>query len=269
MTTVKYDESRRALLAGVGAVLASAAAAGATSADKRATNTSPSADSAARAGAAQNSVPQARHPFRDLNLARTAHLIIDMQNGFLEPGAPVEVAAARAIVPNVNRLSEAVRARGGQNVFLRFVLGPESLQSWSVWYAKFGGAEVARQMSESFADGSHFASLWPQLEVKPQDLVVPKRRFSAFIPGTCDLHQMLQRRGIDTVIITGTLTNCCCESTARDAQQMNYRVLFASDATAAMTDGAHRGTLENMSALFADVASTDELIGFIEASRSA
>lgn len=191
-----------------------------------------------------------------IDLSRTAHLIVDLQNGFLEPGAPVEVAAARAIVPNVNRLSAAVRTHGGQNVFLRFILGPESLQSWSAWYAKFGAPEVARQMSDAFADGSHHASLWPQLEVRAQDLVLPKRRFSAFIPGTCDLHETLQRRGIETLIITGTLTNCCCESTARDAQQMNYRVLFASDAMTAMTDSAHQATLENMSALFADVATT-------------
>jgi ureidoacrylate peracid hydrolase len=77
------------------------------------------------------------------------------------------------------------------------------------------------------------------------------------------LHETLQRRGIDTLIITGTLTNCCCESTARDAQQMNYRILFVSDGTAAQNPSEHNGTLENMRRLFGDVLTTDEVLSQI------
>jgi ureidoacrylate peracid hydrolase len=89
---------------------------------------------------------------------------------------------------------------------------------------------------------------------------VTKGRFAAFIPGTCDLHRLLQDRDIDTLIVTGTLTNCCCESTARDAMQFNYKVIFVSDANAALTDAEHNATLNNMCALFADVMSTAEVI---------
>jgi ureidoacrylate peracid hydrolase len=71
---------------------------------------------------------------------------------------------------------------------------------------------------------------------------------------------MLQDRGIDTLIVTGTLTNCCCESTARDAMQFNYKVIFVSDANATLSDAEHNATLNNMCALFADVMSTDEVI---------
>jgi len=63
-----------------------------------------------------------------------------------------------------------------------------------------------------------------------------------------------------TLIITGTLTNCCCESTARDAMQMNYKIIFVSDANAALTDAAHNATLENMAMLFADVMTTGEVL---------
>ncbi len=65
---------------------------------------------------------------------------------------------------------------------------------------------------------------------------------------------------MDTVIISGVLTNCCCESTARDAMQLNYKVVFVEDANAALTEAAHNGTLDNMAALFADVVSTKELV---------
>ena len=66
-------------------------------------------------------------------------------------------------------------------------------------------------MEAAFADGSYGHSLWPGLEVLPQDIRVKKNRFGAFVPGSSDLHAVLQARGIDTVIITGTATNVCCE----------------------------------------------------------
>lgn len=204
----------------------------------------------------------------NLDLSRTAHLIVDLQNGFMEPGAPVEVPAAREIVGRVNRISHAMRAHGGLNVFLRMMLGPESQREWSVFYRKLPPGQTARGMSESFSPASHHAALWPELDIGPDDLIIEKRRFSAFIPGASALHETLQRRGVDTLIITGTLTNCCCESTARDAQQMNYRILFISDGTAAQSQAAHDATLENMSMLFGDVLTTDEVLSQITNARA-
>ena len=92
------------------------------------------------------------------------------------------------------------------------------------------------------------------------DHIVEKTRFGAFVPGASHLHELLQSHGVDTLIVTGTLTNCCCESTARDAMQMNYKVIFVSDATATLTDAAHNATLENMAMLFADVMTTREVL---------
>ena len=204
----------------------------------------------------------------NLDLSRTAHLIVDLQNGFMEPGSPVEVPAAREIVGRVNHISRTMREHGGLNVFLRMMLGPESLRDWSVFYTRLPPGQTARGMSEAFSPGAHYAQLWPQLEVGEKDLVIEKRRFSAFIPGASVLHDTLQRRGVDTLIITGTLTNCCCESTARDAQQMNYRILFTSDATAAQSQAAHDATLENMRVLFGDVLTTDEVLSQITNARA-
>jgi ureidoacrylate peracid hydrolase len=207
------------------------------------------------------------HIFDDLDPARTAHLIIDMQNGFMEPGAPVEVPIAREIVPTVNAISAAIREAGGLNIFVQFTTPTEALDQWSSFYARF--PVPARQAHQAaFAQGAHYWQLWPKLEVCDGDLKVNKGRFAAFIPGTCDLHAMLQQRRIDTVIVTGTLTNCCCESTARDAMQFNYKVIFVSDANAALTDAEHNATLNNMCALFADVMSTDEVIGALRRRRT-
>ncbi len=205
--------------------------------------------------------------FETLDLARTAHVVVDLQNGFMEEGAPVEVPAAREIVNDVNAISRAIRAGGGVNVFLRMTVDEESLKSWSNWFRHFHTKDSTAGFQDAFGRGCHYWTLWPELEVDPStDVLVDKTRFGAFVPGASQLHEVLQGRGIDTLIITGTLSNCCCESTARDAMQMNYKLIFVSDANAALTDAQHNATLDNMCMLFADVRPTVEVLGVIAAS---
>jgi ureidoacrylate peracid hydrolase len=197
-----------------------------------------------------------RNVFDDIEPARLAHICVDMQNGFLEAGSPVEVPMAREVVDNVNRISAAVRAGGGLNVFLRFTT-PDAA-SWSVFVRRLGSGAAAHRAA--FTPGAHYHDFWPTLDVQGGDAVVDKHRFSGFTPGTSDLDAVLKTRGIDTVLITGTLTNCCCESTARDAMQFNYRVLFAADANAALSETEHAATLHSMAFVFADLYDTDEVV---------
>ena len=206
------------------------------------------------------------HLHERLDAARTAHVVIDLQNGFMEPGAPAEVATAREIVPNVNAISEAVRLAGGTNIFVSFTTPPPD--AWSSFYSRFP-PEHRQAHREAFVAGSHYWQLWPGLDVHDGDLMVEKGRFAAFIPGTSDLHEILQDRGIDTLIITGTVTNVCCESTARDAMQLNYEVIFVSDGTAAFSDAEHNGTLNSLCALFADVMSTEDVVALLGGSTTA
>jgi ureidoacrylate peracid hydrolase len=205
----------------------------------------------------------ARNAFAAIDPLRTAHLVIDLQNGFMEPGAPVEVPEARTIVGNVNRIAAAVRDSGGLNVFVRFTTPGEGDPAWPVLYERMGLA--ADRHREAFAPGAHHWQLWPGLDVRAEDAVIEKCRFSAFTPGASGLDALLRGLGIDTVIVTGTLTNCCCESTARDAMQLNYRVLIAADANAALSDAEHAATLQIMALVFADLHSTDELVELVQA----
>jgi ureidoacrylate peracid hydrolase len=100
------------------------------------------------------------------------------------------------------------------------------------------------------------------------DIRVKKNRFGAFVPGSSELHVILQARNIDTVIITGTATNVCCDSTARHAMMMNYKVIFVSDGTATFNDEEHNATLGIMLAMFADVMSTDEVVARLAGTMS-
>ena len=207
------------------------------------------------------------HMFENLDPTRTAHIIVDLQNGFMEPGAPVEVPVAREIVTVVNKISAAVRERGGQNIFLRMTIDEDSRASWSNWFAYMHSGASRLRMAEAFARDAHYWRLWPQLDFMGTDVAIDKTRFGAFVPGASRLHEYLQERDIDTLIITGTLTNCCCESTARDAMQMNYKIIFVADANAALTDAAHNATLDNMLMLFADVMTTEDVLTAVRKAR--
>jgi ureidoacrylate peracid hydrolase len=206
--------------------------------------------------------------FDTLDPARTAHIVVDLQNGFMREGAAVEVPMARAIVPAVNSITRALRAAGGTVVYLRYTHDADEPQNWSAWYGEMLSGPVSDELKEVFTPGHPDFELWPTLDVQPSDWIVNKTRFSAFVPGTCDLDGMLKAKGIDTLIITGTLTNCCCESTARDANQRNYRVVFVTDGNATHTDWEHNATLANMAAIFADLQSSDQVVAGIARAKA-
>jgi ureidoacrylate peracid hydrolase len=204
-----------------------------------------------------------RNSFSRPDPARTAHVIVDLQNGFMEAGAPVEVPMARDIVDEVNAISRAVRAAGGINVFLRYTTPPDWERQWTVFWERMGPAAAGHR--EAFTPGHPLHALWAGLDRQPEDLVVDKHRFSGFFPGTSDLPDVLRQHGIETLIISGTLTNCCCESTARDAMQAGYRVIMAVDANAALTDEEHAATLHILAMVFADLMSASEIVAALEA----
>jgi ureidoacrylate peracid hydrolase len=203
--------------------------------------------------------------FENIDPKRTCHIVIDLQNGFLEPGAPVEVPMAREIVSNVNAISRAVRAEGGMVAFTRWAYKVDEPNAWSNWYHGLMADRSSTVIREAFVPGAHNHALWPELDVNPADIIVDKTRFSAFTPGTCDLKRLLDDRGIDTVIISGTLTNSCCESTARDACQLNYKTIFVADATATFSDSEQNATLNNLSPAYADIMLTEEVCSFTSA----
>ncbi|MCB5363597.1 cysteine hydrolase [Pusillimonas sp. CC-YST705] len=194
-----------------------------------------------------------------LEARRCAHLIVDMQVGFLAPGAAVEIPMAREIVGNINRCSQAVREAGGLNVFLRYTYDEHEPQNWTFWYDVISSPEAKEGSRGAFTRGNEGFELWPELDVSEQDLIVDKTRFSAFVPGTCELDKLLREKGIDTVIVSGTMTNCCSESTARDAAQRNYQVVFLADANATLTDEEHNATLNNIQSLFGEVLTVDQV----------
>ncbi|MFT4198393.1 MAG: cysteine hydrolase [Pseudoxanthomonas sp.] len=200
-----------------------------------------------------------------LDLARTAFVGIDMQNAFIAADEVFGNRHALDIVGNVNRLAGAFRAAGGRVCWTRQTVDDDDpLHADPHWRALAGNPFVARAKAALRAGGASHA-LHPAIDCRAGDAVIDKFRYSAFLPVSCDLDARLRAAGVDTLVIAGTLTNCCCESSARDAYMLGYRVLVVADATAAVTDAEHNAALLNLAVMFADVRSTDEVEGMIAA----
>lgn len=210
------------------------------------------------------------HPFAGLDPKKTALIVVDLQNGFMKEGvAHALCEMAPKIVPNVNRLAAAVRETGGTVVWIKNTFTDETLSSWSHLHEFLSlPARTAKRIA-AMSEGTEGHELWAELVTAPEDLTVKKLRFSAFIQGSSDLEAQLRARGIDTVLITGTVTNVCCESTARDAMMLNFKTLMVSDANAAANDTEHANSLIAFYLTFGDVMTTDEVIGCLKANAAA
>lgn len=208
------------------------------------------------------------HSVESFDGPKTALIVIDMQLYFVGEGQPSECPVARDIVPNINRLADATRRAGGTVIWVQTHSGPESLDFWSAYYERMT-PENAEKRVEGMSPGGSGFDIWPDLDVQEGDPIVPKTRYSAFIPHPSKMEAVLKERGIDTVMVTGVSTCTCCESTARDAMMMNYRTMMISDANAAPDDELHNATLNQFYLQFGDVQTTDEVVALLEASQSA
>lgn len=198
--------------------------------------------------------------FDSLDPARTALVVIDMQTYFLEPGGFLEVPYSRDIVDNINRLAAALRQGGGKVYWTQHSFIPE----WTAWYGVMASGEFAERMITESAPDSPGYPIHADMDVQPADVALHKTRYSAMLPDGCDLDAHLKKTGVDTVIVTGTLTNVCCESTARDAMMMNYKVVFVADSNATRTDEEHNATLKAVIQVIGDVRTTDDVVGLLD-----
>lgn len=208
------------------------------------------------------------HSIRKLTPAKTALLVVDMQNYFMAPGQQLETPVAREIVPNVNRLASALRAAGGTVVWIRNRTPEGSSGEWSSYSKRYSKEAWSVRDAAMKPDAFGF-KFWSELDIRDGDLEVVKTRFSAFIQGASDIETQLAPLNIDTVLITGVATNICCEATARDAMMLNYDVAMISDGCAAPTDELHAASMTNFHQFFGDVLETDEVVALVTAKAAA
>ena len=206
------------------------------------------------------------HLYDSLDPAKTAFVIIDMQNLFCKPGAPAEVPASRDIVDNINRLNRELRPLGTHIIWIySAVVTSNGKSDWDKFLNTFVAANVRERTRDAMRPDGDGAKLWQDMEVDDSDLQIVKNRYSCFTPGSSQLERVLRGLGVENVLIAGTKTNVCCESTARDAMMLDYNVVMVDDCCAALSDREHLATLENMIQQFADVLSGDEVLALMRA----
>lgn len=196
-----------------------------------------------------------------INPKTTALLVIDMQNCFIIPNLSiVEVPGVEAIAPNINKLATTLRKNNGQVIWTKH----RYTTDWIAWYENFCNEETRNQIIEDTKEGAFPGELWDGMDVQKDDKIITKNRSSALAPDFFVLKDYLLQKKIDTLIITGTLSNVCCESTTRDAMFLNYKTIFVEDANGTRSDEEHNATLINMIQFFADVRSTKDVLRLIE-----
>jgi nicotinamidase-related amidase len=191
-----------------------------------------------------------RFAYERIDPGRTALVVVDMIPFFLE-----ESALARSTVPTVDALATATRAAGGVVAWVLPRSGPPS-----AWERGFFGTAVAAAYAASGGEGALHERLWPELRPEPGDVWAEKSAASAFFPGRSTLPEQLDERGIETVVVAGSVTSVCCESSARDAATVGYQVIVVADATSDVSDAAHDASLRTLYRSFADVRSAADVL---------
>lgn len=203
------------------------------------------------------------HWFDTLDPAKTAALIIDMQETFCAPGGPAEVASARAIVGSINTLTAGLRMRGVPVIWVLHANARRGgATDWDMFFNYVVADDVRDRTIESLAPGRQ--RVWGDLATAPQDQTIIKNRYSAFITGSSILERELRGRGIDTILVAGTKTNVCCEATARDAMMLDFKVVMVSDCCAALSEHEHQASLETIIQQFGDVLTTEEVFARLD-----
>jgi len=197
-----------------------------------------------------------------LNPEKSALLVIDMQNDFVAEGYPMEVPAARRKLPQMQGVVQDCRTAGIPVIYTEHIL----LDSFNV--SPLESTYNPALLSEGMRKGSLGAKVVDELKPEETDVVIQKHRYDAFHNTALDtvLKTIRGLHQVDTIIIIGTLSEVCCESTARSAYMRDYKVAFISDATGALSEEAQAATEKNIGTFFGRVMTTGQLAAEIQAS---
>ncbi|SES96978.1 cysteine hydrolase family protein [[Clostridium] polysaccharolyticum] len=192
-----------------------------------------------------------------MNELNEALLVIDSQKVYASEGSELYVQDYKAVVENINKLIQLFQKQGKPIIYIRHMHNSRKDSGRMFDY-------VGEELEVGFLEGTADIEYIEELEIVDEIPEVIKRRYSAF-EGT-SLETVLKEKGADCVVITGFMTNYCCEATARQAHDKDYFVKFILDATGApelpdlSEEDIRKNTAANISFGFGNVISTAEYI---------
>jgi nicotinamidase-related amidase len=158
------------------------------------------------------------------------------------------------VVANTARLLAAAREAGAQPVLVRVSLYPDAADRLNP------PADQQGRMPGSLPP--EWSELLPELDCKPGEIVITKRQWGGFY-GT-DLELQLRRRGLATIVLCGVATEFGVESTARDAYERGFHLVFAADAMTGTHPDSHSNSIDRIFPRIGRVRSTDEIIAALQ-----
>lgn len=184
----------------------------------------------------------------NLDLPKAALLVIDMQKYFLDPASPTFTCSGPAILPNLKKLVSAFREAKRPVIFTRHVHHPDLLDAGIMgWWWK-----------GMCLEGSPESEIHDEITPLRSEKVIVKHRYSAFYD--TDLETVLRCLGIEDIVVSGIMTNMCCESTARDAYYRDLRIFFLADGTGSINEEMHLASLLNLAFGVSWVATVDTVL---------
>ena len=192
-------------------------------------------------------IPPRRKKNFKFSMKKSALLVIDMQEFFLNEKLHAFISAGKTIIPNINLLIDNYRKKGNLIIFTYHAL--EINEKPGV---------MGRWWGDMLRINNPLSKIHSSINLKKSDITIRKNRYSAFI-GT-NLEQILKEKKIDNIVITGIMTHLCCESTARDAFMKDYDVYFVVDATASETETLHFSSLITLSDGFTIPVKTSDIL---------
>lgn len=191
--------------------------------------------------------PYNTHPMKP-NPAKTALLVTDMQIFFLDPQSPTFTCGGLAILPRLKKLIAVFREKRLPVIYTQHVHHPDHIDSGIMgWW--WEGMCI---------EGSPESHVHPEIAPNPGEKVIQKHRYSAFY--NTDLETVLRVLKVEDLVISGVMTNMCCESSARDAYFRDYRVFFLADGTGSINEEMHLASLMNLALGFAHVTTVQQVI---------
>ena len=195
-------------------------------------------------------------------LSRPALVVVDMQNDFVRVGAPLEVPTSRDTISAQRMLIDECRQLGVPVIYTKFIAGPERTLIWEwspvlappvccCWKGvrrAYGDAEGTLECTE----------IVDELAPEPDDPVVEKFGYGAF--HNTHLDDLLRARRVESVLVTGTVTQICVDETARESFQRGYPTTIVADAVSSYMPDLHDATLKNFALKFGWVSTAAEVV---------
>jgi nicotinamidase-related amidase len=205
------------------------------------------------------------------DIARSALIIVDLQNDFLHPDgsfattarehpeANIDMPFLVGTIPYARKLAAAFRAAGRPVIYIAHVLKPDySDAAWPYWRL---GIEPAPGNRTHCVEGTWGAEIIGELTPHDGEHLIVKKGFGGFANTALDT--TLRNMGVTTCVMVGVTTCVCVSNTVRGGVEHNYRMILVSDAVAEVSRDTHEGELKTMSRIFADVRTTDEVIALL------